>query len=160
MFCHCAAIPEPFCSEAIFGVPSGGDCLAAFSKIPFAGNFRTSHDANSFQLFGEPQYLSPPFGAVVNRYAPRPINQLPKMWQFSRLQCTSGAGASLKSYRCLDGCRIAFMSYGNGNARGVRPLFGASWKQILEQIDSITQCIHPVQEGITAAGGWSIFSCK
>lgn len=45
---------------------------------------RTSFDAGRFQLYAEPQYLRPPFGAVNNRYRPNPINQLPKIWRYSQ----------------------------------------------------------------------------
>ena len=83
IFGHCAAL-GPLCSAAVFGAPPWDDCIAAFSRIPFAGNYITVPDAKFFQLFGEPQYFLPKFGPVTNRYAPRPINQIPKIWQFSR----------------------------------------------------------------------------
>ena len=84
MFCHCGAL-GPFCSAAVFGVPPWEDCIAAFSRVPHAANYNTSPIAGKYQLFSEPQYLSPPFGAIHNRYDPRPINQIPKIWQYSRL---------------------------------------------------------------------------
>ena len=86
---HCAAM-GPLCSAEIFGVPPWDDCIAAFSRIPFAGSYITIPDAKLFQLFGEPQYFMPTFGPVINRYAPRPINQIPKIWQFSRLLAPLG----------------------------------------------------------------------
>lgn len=84
MFCHCAAV-GPSCSAAVFGVPPWNDCLAAFNKVPFAEDYETNRNANLTRLYSEPQYLRPPFGEVFNRYAPRAINQMPKIWQHSKL---------------------------------------------------------------------------
>lgn len=84
MFCQCAAV-GPFCSAALFGVPSWSECNIAFSVIPYAGTYRNNPKAAKFRLYSEPQYLVPQFGFVYNRYAPSPINQLPKIWQSSRL---------------------------------------------------------------------------
>ncbi len=156
-FCHCAAI-EAVCSAALFGVPPWDDCIAAFDDIPFAPDY-TTRTAALFELYGEPQYIWPHFGRVINRYRPRPINQIPKIWQHSRLYYISGTGASLKSHHCIDLCRIAFMSYGIAGGRAIKPLFGASWKRVLEQLEKVKECIHPVQAG-AAAGGWIPFYCK
>ena len=84
MLCHYAAA-EPVCSAATFGVPPWNDCNVALSKIPFAENYKTNMNAHLTRLYGEPQYLTPPFGEVVNRYAPRAMNQIPKIWQHSKL---------------------------------------------------------------------------
>ena len=51
------------------------------------------------------------------------------------------------------------MSYGDGTAKGVKPLFGASWKQVLFRLETVKQCMRPL-EGQVAAGGWTIFSGK
>ena len=51
------------------------------------------------------------------------------------------------------------MSYGDGTAKGVKPLFGASWRQVLVRLETVKQCIRPV-EGQVAAGGWTIFFGK
>lgn len=139
IFGRCATT-EPFCSATVFGVPPWDDCIAAFSRIPFAGDYVTSRNADSFHLYSEPQYLSPPFRQVYNRYQPRPIIQIPKIWQFNR-------------------CRVALISYTDGPDRGVNPLFGASWKQILIRLELVKQCIRPV-EGGTAAGGWIPFTSQ
>ena len=84
MFCHCAA-DWPLCSAAVFGVPPWIDCVAAFSKIPYAGSYKINVNAHLKRLYGEPQYLNQQFGAVINRYAPRAIIQIPKIWQHSKL---------------------------------------------------------------------------
>ena len=51
------------------------------------------------------------------------------------------------------------MSYGDGTAKGVKPLFGASWKQVLFRLETVKQCMRPL-EGQVAAGGWTVFSGK
>ena len=51
------------------------------------------------------------------------------------------------------------MSYGEGSSRAEKPLFGASWNQILVQLETLKQCIRPA-EGVASAGGWMPFTCK
>lgn len=51
------------------------------------------------------------------------------------------------------------MSYGDGRRHGVRALFGASWKQVLVQLEEIQQCVFPVP-GRIPSGGWTPFVCK
>lgn len=51
------------------------------------------------------------------------------------------------------------MSYGDGAGQGVKPLFGASWRQILTQLEVVKECVRPVQEE-TQSGGWIPFFCK
>ena len=46
---------------------------------------RDSPDANADRLFAEPQFQTPPFGAVKNPYAPNAIVQLPKIWKHGAL---------------------------------------------------------------------------
>ena len=65
----------------------------------------------------------------------------------------------MRSHCCIDQCRIAIMSYGEGSSRADKPLFGASWNQILVQLETLKQCIRPA-EGGPAAGGWTPFTCK
>lgn len=84
MFCHCAAV-GPVCSAAVFGVPPWSDCVEAFYNIPFARDYKTNMNANLYRLYGEPQYLRPPFSRIVNRYKPRAIIQVPKIWQHGKL---------------------------------------------------------------------------
>lgn len=78
-----AAQPQPFCSTAIYGIPNYRDCVSALRSMPFAQEPSTSINSRRFQLWSEPQYLQTPFAAVYNRYKPRPINQLPKIWRYS-----------------------------------------------------------------------------
>ena len=44
-----------------------------------------SSAANADRTFAEPQFQTPPFGAVPNPYAPNAIVQLPKIWKFGAL---------------------------------------------------------------------------
>jgi len=76
---------QPDCNIEIYGVPNYADCVHAFSQIPYALHERSSYYARSYQLYAEPQYMHSPFGAVSNRYRPRPINQLPKIWRYGML---------------------------------------------------------------------------
>ena len=46
---------------------------------------RDSPDANAYRIFAEPQFQTPPFGAVKNPYAPHAIVQLPKIWKHGAL---------------------------------------------------------------------------
>ena len=72
------------CNRGIYGVPSHVDCVQAFTKIPYTQAPESQHESSSRELFSEPQYLVPPFGGVINRYRPKPINQLPKIWRYSK----------------------------------------------------------------------------
>lgn len=75
---------QPVCNVGIYGLPNHGDCITAFQQIPFA-LAPAAYSAGASVLYSEPQFLRPPFTAVSNRYAPRPINQLPKIWRYSML---------------------------------------------------------------------------
>lgn len=80
---------EPVCNAAIYGVTNYKDCSKAFDTIPFALNRPSDTRITATELWSEPQYLSTPFGAVQNRYRPRPINQIPKIWRYGEYNSTS-----------------------------------------------------------------------
>ena len=62
------------------------DCYQAMFWIPYINPpARGSPDANAYRMFAEPQFQTPPFGAVQNLYAPNAIVQLPKIWKFGAL---------------------------------------------------------------------------
>ncbi len=89
LLCHCAiAIPdqlreyETLCDGGMFGAPNPHDCYDAMFSVPYRNvPGLDSPDAKATRIFAEPQYLSPPFSALENAYAPKAIVQLPKMWK-------------------------------------------------------------------------------
>lgn len=90
---HCAAASPnplqadpPLCSKDLFGSPQPNDCYQAMFWIPYINApARHSPDAAAPRIFAEPRFLSPPFGAAKNPYAPKAIVQLPKIWKFGTL---------------------------------------------------------------------------
>ena len=74
------------CSKDLYGTPNIQDCYEAMFWIPYINPpGRYSPDAQAFRIFAEPQFQSPPFGAVQNPYAPKAIVQLPKIWKHGAL---------------------------------------------------------------------------
>ncbi len=88
LVCFTALIVHPcravksICSVRDYGIPNHGDCIATFNQIPYATN-PTSFEGEGVRLFSEPQNLLNPFDKVSNKYRPRPIIQLPKIWIYS-----------------------------------------------------------------------------
>ena len=70
-------VDPPQCDKELYGSPKIEDCNQAFFWIPKSGS-----DTVSNQVFAEPQLLNPPFKAVKNRFAPRAIIQLPKIFKY------------------------------------------------------------------------------
>ena len=76
---------SPICNRDLFGTPDAQDCYQAMFWVPYINQpARDSGDAKATRVFAEPQYLTPPFGAVKNAYAPKAIVQLPKIWKYSK----------------------------------------------------------------------------
>lgn len=76
--------PPVYCKIDLFGTPNIDDCKAAMGQIPYFAQpkgRRDINDATTFRQFAEPQYLKPPFKAVMNPFAPLAIEQLPKIWK-------------------------------------------------------------------------------
>ena len=70
------------CDKDLYGTPNMQDCYEAMFWIPYINPpARDSPEAKAFRIFAEPQFQSPPFGAVKNPYAPNAIVQLPKIWK-------------------------------------------------------------------------------
>lgn len=79
---HCQAVLTPICSVKDYGLPNHEDCIMAFRQMPYAHD-PSVYDARGYRLYSEPQLLLHPFHSVVNRYRPRAIVQLPKIWRYS-----------------------------------------------------------------------------
>ena len=92
----CSAF-QPVCNARIYGIPNYRECLNAWHFMPYAQQPSAEHEAKSPELFSEPQYLQPPFTAVRNRYRPKPIVQLPKIWRYSKFGESSGPENALRS---------------------------------------------------------------
>jgi len=159
---HLSVTASPYCNIGIYGVPDYGDCMQAFSQIPYAQERPSQYDSNSFQLYAEPQYMVPPFCSVYNRYRPRPINQLPKIWRYGMSSTFSLAHALwhwLITSVLKDSCRVAFMSYGRNSGRTSNALFSTNWRSILDQFQPLFTCLNP-QMGSRASGGYTPFICR
>lgn len=148
-------------SNLLFGIPNHQDCVNAFNQIPYALS-PTHFGAQGYRLFSEPQFLLPPFKGVNNRYRPKAIVQLPKLWRYSMItqkrrsmsRATSNGISSLP-----DSCRIAFMSYGSHGHYSVRnALFGATWSSVVAQMAPIVAVTDPRTQQ-RPCGGWAPYIC-
>lgn len=160
---------QPVCYAGLYVIPDYRDCLSAWHSMPFAMAPSCSDDAKRYQLYTEPQYLLPPFTDVINRYKPRSINQLPKIWRYSKLMRPFSprdfTSKVLISRRCCnpltkcfpDTCRIALMSYGRPNRSVMNPLWSTSWRTILDQVQILFACGSPPR-GIDPSGGYMAFT--
>lgn len=167
MLRFCSA-SQPVCNVGIYGIPDYRDCLTAWNSIPFALEPLDNYGAKRYQLWSEPQYLLPPFKAVWNRYRPLPINQLPKIWRYSTLiRSFLPNHFTLKPLigQCCcysltrgfsDTCRLALMSYGRPNGSVVNALWGANWRAILDQMQTLFECGKP-RSGNGPSGGYIAF---
>ena len=61
---------------------------------------RDSPEANAFRIFADPEFQSPPFGAVPNPYAPKAIVQLPKIWKHGALPRIHSIGGGTSRSSC------------------------------------------------------------
>lgn len=99
----------PVCLADIYGVPNYRDCMQARLSMPFARDPGGRSYPRRPELFSEPQYLLPPFTRIHNRYQPRPISQLPKIWRYSTLvsnppsNCVFHCFGALLLLRSVDG---------------------------------------------------------
>ncbi|KAL9010336.1 MAG: hypothetical protein Q9173_004720 [Seirophora scorigena] len=87
ILCPSAAPKDPFtiCDKNVFGAPNPYDCEQAMFWIPYINApASSSRDAKAMRLFSEPQLQKPPFKEIVKnqKYAPRGIEQLPKVWKY------------------------------------------------------------------------------
>ncbi|MCJ1456316.1 hypothetical protein MMC28_006677 [Mycoblastus sanguinarius] len=123
------------CNPEIYGIPDPADCLNAYYEIPYANQPPATSPAQQRQLFCEPQFLSPPFKSVLNRYSPLPIVQLPKIWRHKT-------------------CFVAFMTNGQPNMRASNPLFGSNWRDIIDTAQAILGCTSGGRSS-GPSGGWA-----
>lgn len=70
----------PTCDANIYGLPFDSDCVSAINKIPYAME-REDHDITAPHWFVEPQQMQRPFDYFDNKYRPKSIIQLPKIWK-------------------------------------------------------------------------------
>lgn len=110
--CTSAAPKDPFtvCDKNVFGAPNPYDCEQAMFWIPYINApASSSRDAKAMRIFSEPQLQKPPFKEIVKDqvYAPRGIEQLPKVWKYRTCEPRNhetAAFVSLRLFSCLHGC--------------------------------------------------------
>lgn len=78
--CQIVDAASPVCNADVFGKPIAVECNAALDKLPFATAW--DPDKTAPRAFAEPQYATP-WGSVSNRYRPRKIVPLPRIWKHS-----------------------------------------------------------------------------
>lgn len=71
----------PTCDANIYGLPFDPDCASAIKRIPYAME-RENHDITAPHWFVEPQQMRRPFDYLENKYRPKNIIQLPKIWKY------------------------------------------------------------------------------
>lgn len=78
--------PTPLCDKNVYGTPNIEDCKTAMTWIPYIDLPRgfKRNEATAFRTFAEPHFMTPPFSLVKNEWAPKAIQQLPKIWKHSR----------------------------------------------------------------------------
>ncbi|KAM0801620.1 hypothetical protein BDR22DRAFT_888510 [Usnea florida] len=96
---------------------------------------RVSPDASAFRIFAEPQFQTPPFGAVKNPYAPHAIVQLPKIWKHGALPRIGG--------RHFSSCHIALVLQPYRYPPKVKPVFRERWSDIVRQLLQLRLCLQP-----------------
>ena len=75
------------CDSETFGTPNPNDCAQAMFWIPYINAPASqSPDAKALRVFSEPQYQDPPFKEIIKtqKYAPRGIEQVPKVWKYRK----------------------------------------------------------------------------